>query len=101
MHTYSLLTEHADRSTIGSDGLDLLDAFLERQRRYQQELVAAIAKDNSLTPSDKREEMIREHFHLLQACDNLSLLACVDFASPAHLLHPLALNDGSHSRVQV
>jgi Protein of unknown function (DUF3891) len=101
MHTYSLLTEHADRSTIDSDGLDLLDAFLERQRRYQQELHAAITADESLTPSDKSDETIQEHFRLLQACDNLSLLTCVDFALPSHLLHPLPLNDGSHSRVQV
>jgi hypothetical protein len=101
MHTYSLLTEHADRSTMDNDGLDLLDAFLERQRRYQQELKAAIKEDGSLTPSDKSEETIREHFRLLQACDNLSLLTCVDFESPSHLLHPLPLNDGSHSRVQV
>ena len=39
--------------------------------------------------------------HLLQACDNLSLLACVAFASPAHLLHPLPLNDGGASEVKV
>jgi Protein of unknown function (DUF3891) len=101
MHTYSLLTEHADRSTIDNHGLDVLDAFLERQRRYQQELFAAIAEDESLTPSDKSEGTIQEHFRLLQACDNLSLLTCVDFTSPSHLLHPLPLNDGSHSCVQV
>ena len=62
------------------DGLDLLDAFLERQRRYQRELHAAIAEDESLTPLDRSEGTIQEHFRLLQACDNLSLLTCVDFA---------------------
>jgi hypothetical protein len=101
MHTYSLLTEHADRSTINEQGLVLLDAFLERQRAYQEELKVAIERGEVLSPADKSDQMIREHFHLLQACDNLSLLACVDFASPAHLLHPLAQNDGSHTRVQV
>jgi hypothetical protein len=101
MHTYSLLTEHADRSTIDKQGLVLLDAFLKRQRVYQEELKAAIAKDEALTPSDKSDQMIREHFHLLQACDNLSLLSCVAIRSPAHLLHPLPWNDGSHARVQV
>jgi hypothetical protein len=101
MHTYSLLTEHADRSTIDNRGLVLLDAFLDRQRSYQRELLARIAGDASLTPTDRSEEMIREHFHLLQACDNLSLLTCVAFALPSHLLHPLPLNDGSHSRVEV
>jgi hypothetical protein len=32
MHTYSLLSEHADRSTIAPDQLPLLDEFLERQK---------------------------------------------------------------------
>src|SRR5579863_8994131 len=40
MHSYNLLTAHADRSTIAPEGLVLLDAFLERQRSYQAELRA-------------------------------------------------------------
>jgi hypothetical protein len=38
---------------------------------------------------------------MLQACDNLSLLACVAFESPAHLLHPLPLNGRGSSEVEV
>ena len=53
MHTYNLLTAHADRSTIAPEGLALLDAFLERQRSYQAELRAAIAADDSLTHEQK------------------------------------------------
>lgn len=101
MHTCSLLTDHADRSTIAPEGLALLDAFLERQRAYQAELRAAIQADATLAPSDKSDQTLTEHFRLLQACDNLSLLTCVAYASPAHLLHPLPLNDGSTSKVQV
>lgn len=101
MHTYNLLTEHADRSTIAPADLALLDAFLERQRVYQSDLRAAIHADPSLAPADKSDQAITEHFRLLQACDNLSLLTCVAYTSPAHLLHPLPLNDGSTSRVQV
>jgi hypothetical protein len=78
-----------------------LDAFLERQQAYQRELHARIAADASLTPREKSEERIVEHFRLLQACDNLSLLACVAFASPAHLLHPLPLNGGGSFEVEV
>jgi len=37
----------------------------------------------------------------LQACDNLSLLTCVAFGSAAHLLHPLPLNGGGASEVEV
>src|SRR5579871_5502682 len=67
MHTYNLLTEHADRSTIGAAGLVLLDEFLARQRAYQAELLKAIAADGSLTAEQRGEVMIREHFRLLQA----------------------------------
>lgn len=101
MHTYNLLTVHADRATIAPQGLALLDEFLERQLEYQAALRAAIAADLSLTPQAKTGETILEHFRLLQACDNLSLLCCVAFNSPSHLLHPLPLNDASTREVKV
>jgi hypothetical protein len=101
MHTYNLLTAHADRSTIALDQLPLLDAFLDRQRKYQRLLVARIEDDDSLKAEERDAARIEEHFRLLQACDNLSLLTCVDFASPAHLLHPLPLNDSGVAEVRV
>jgi len=101
LHTYNLLTEHADRSTIAPEGLVLLDVFLDRQRAYQAELVAALQSDDSLKPVDRSGHTILEHFRLLQACDNLSLLTCVAYAQPAHLLHPLPLNDGGAAEVRV
>jgi len=101
LHTYNLLIAHADRSTIAPEGLALLDAFLAGQRAYQSELRAAIAADDSLDALAKSEPTILEHFRLLQACDNLSLLTCVAFASPAHLLHPLPLNSGATAEVKV
>jgi hypothetical protein len=101
MHTHNLLTVHADRSTIAPDGLELLDAFLAQQQEYQRILLADIAEDATLTWPEMSYETITEHFRLLQACDYLSLLACVAYASPAHLLHPLPLNNGSTAEVQV
>jgi hypothetical protein len=101
MHTYSLLTEHADRSTIASAELPLLDDFLEKQRNYQRALRLQIDADARLAPKQKSEPAILDHFRLLQATDNLSLLTCVDFARPASLLHPLPLRDGGHARVEV
>jgi hypothetical protein len=101
MHTYNLLTEHADRSTIAPSDLGLLDAFLNRQRAHQAQLRAEITADSSLKDEEKSEQTILEHFRLLQACDNLSLLACVAFDKPSHLLHPLPLNGGSTAEVQV
>lgn len=101
MHTCNLLTAHADRSTIAPEGLALLDSFLACQRTYQDELLAAIAADDSLTALEKTEQTILEHFRLLQACDNLSLLSCVAYGLPAHLLHPLPLHDGATVEIQV
>jgi hypothetical protein len=101
MHTYNLLTAHADRSTIAPDGLKLLDAFLHRQQAYQDELKAAIAMDDSLSLVEKADATILEHFRLLQACDNLSLLTCVAYSAPADLLHPLPLNNGATTEVKV
>jgi hypothetical protein len=101
LHTYNLLTAHADRSTIAPDGLAVLDAFLDGQRRYQDELRSEIAADESLAPIAKEDRTITEHFRLLQACDNLSLLTCVAYPSEAHLLHPLPLNDGGTAEVKV
>jgi hypothetical protein len=101
MHTYNLLTEHADRSTIAPDNLPLLDSFLDDQRETQGELRAAIASDSTLTPDEKTDQAIVEHFRLLQACDNLSLLSCVAYSQPASLLHPLPLNGGRTSEVEV
>ncbi len=101
MHTYNLLTAHADRSTISADGLGLLDAFLDRQRSLQEALFSAITTDVTLTPREASEQTILEHFRLLQACDNLSLLTCVAYSQSAHLLHPLPLNDGTATEVKV
>jgi hypothetical protein len=101
MHTYSLLTDHADRSTIAPPDLPLLDNFLAQQKKFQTALRARISADASCAPEQKTEAAILDHFRLLQATDNLSLLTCVDFAGPADLLHPLPLREGGHQRVQV
>jgi hypothetical protein len=101
MHTCNLLTEHADRSTIKPAELPLLDEFVANQRRRQSELKAACAASGRFTPAALAEETFLRYFRLLQACDNLSLLSCVDFDGPASLLHPLATNDGGTKTVSV
>jgi len=100
-HTYNLLTEHADRSTINPEQLPLLDAFLESQRIYQGRLLEAIHEDGQLAAEEKDAQRIEENFRLLQACDNLSLLTCVAFMAEADLLHPLPLCDGGRAEVRV
>ena len=101
MHTYSLLSERADRSTILPEQLPLLDDFLAWQEALQKKLLVKIAADASLAPEHKSETAIRDHFRLLQACDNLSLLACVDYRKSSTLLHPLPQNDGGYQMVAV
>jgi len=101
MHTYNLLTEHADRSTIAPGDLPLLDQFLEQQKQFQRALREQISANGDLSPEHDSEAVILDHFRLLQATDNLSLLTCVDFSGPANLLHPLPLRDGSYTQVRV
>jgi hypothetical protein len=101
MHTYSLLSDHADRSTIAPEQLPLLDQFLDQQKEFQATLRRQAASDSSLAPEYISDATIQDHFRLLQANDNLSLLTCVDFRQPATLLHPLPTRDGGHVSVQV
>jgi Protein of unknown function (DUF3891) len=101
IHTRDLLTNRADRSTIAPDQLPLLDRFLEQQTAWRLQLGAWIQQNPLLSAEAKEAATIREHFRLLQACDNLSLLSCVGYASEANLLHPLPLNDGGKCEVRV
>ena len=89
MHTYSLLHDHADRSTIAPTQLPLLDEFLAGQKALQDSWRKQITANQNLKPEHKNETTILDHFRLLQACDYLSLLTCVDFQKPVKLLHAL------------
>lgn len=100
MHTYSLLNDHADRSTILPAQLPLLDQFLEGQKALQDSLLQQIASNPNLRPEHKSENTILDHFRLLQANDYLSLLTCVDFQKPVNLLHALPTRNGKRILVQ-
>ncbi len=100
MHTYSLLHDHADRTTILSAQLPLLDRFLEGQKELQASLRRQIESSPDLRSEHKSADAILDHFHLLQANDYLSLLTCVDFQKPVSLLHALPARDGSHIPIQ-
>lgn len=91
-----MLTEHADRSTIAAEDLPLLDTFLEEQKQFQSVLRARISEDRALSAEHTSDSAIRDHFRLLQATDNLSLVGCVDFREAAHLLYRLALRNGRY-----
>jgi Protein of unknown function (DUF3891) len=101
MHTYNLLSERADRSTIREDELPLLDAFLKEQKNLQTDLRNQLIATNQLLPSHLDPSTLHRHFQLLQACDNLSLLSCVDFDGHATLLHPFTTVDGVPTEIKV
>jgi len=101
MHTCNLLTQHADRSTIKPADLPLLDAFVARQEERQAELRVRCAKSGRHRDEDLTAQTLLENFRLLQACDNMSLMSCVDYGGPASLLHPLPLEGGGTSEVSV
>jgi len=81
--------------------LPLLDAFVAQQTDRQWELRAVCGDSGKYTDIALSAEMLRQHFCLLQACDNLSLLSCVDFDGPASLLHALPTQDGGFRTVAV
>jgi hypothetical protein len=59
-----------------------------------------IAANPKLSAEHKSENAILDHFRLMQANDDLSLLACVDFQKPVKLLHALPTRDGKHVLIQ-
>ena len=101
MHTYNLLTARADRSTIRPEQLVLLDTFLAEQQEFQQELRGRLAAETRFTPEERSGERVDSHFRLLQACDNLSLLSCVDYQLPGNLLHALPLKAAGERTIAV
>lgn len=101
MHTCNLLTERADHSTIRPDDRPKLAAFLEMQEHRQEDLRRICAQSGRFSGIDLLATTWVENFRLLQACDNLSLLSCVDYPNPANLLHPLPLMGSGMQEVAV
>jgi Protein of unknown function (DUF3891) len=101
MHTFNLLTARADRTTIAPQQLPLLDDFLDRQQRLQASLRTSIRSNPSFAAGCTTGDAIEDNFRLLQATDNMSLLACVDYVAPASLLHPMRTVDGGQQEIQV
>lgn len=101
MHTFDLLANRADRSTIHTDQVPLLDAFLEDQKALQQKIRSRLEEDPHYKADHVATDRIENHFRLLQACDNLSLLTCVDYPGTANLLHALPVTGNARKPVTV
>lgn len=93
MHTLNLLTEQADVSKLSPEDFVLHRTFVERQRARQQALVAAVSKLPTHNAALLADQLDRG-FRFLQACDSLSLTACVRYAKPIALRHRHLLRDG-------
>jgi Protein of unknown function (DUF3891) len=99
MHTYDLLQNRADHQTIAPEQLPLLMSFLHAQEEFQRTAKQQLTTEYAL--EELTETRISDNFHLLQACDILSLLTCVDYQSPADLLHALPIWDGGRRPIRV
>jgi hypothetical protein len=89
MHTVNLLTEQADLSGLNPGQRALHATFIRQQRERQQELKAALP-----APGCPDDAALETAFRFLQACDSLSLAACVRYASPIALRHSQPIRDG-------
>jgi hypothetical protein len=101
MHTRNLLSARADHSTIRPTDLPWLDAFLVEQQTLQRALREQLTEANAVPAEALTHEAFERNFRLLQACDNLSLLSCVDYGGQATLLWPQALASGGETEVRV
>jgi hypothetical protein len=78
MHTYNLLTEQADASTIRPEHRPAYEAFLAEQLTWQHTTAGRLGAS---------AEALRRGFEFLQCCDNLSLIACSGYDQPRDLRH--------------
>jgi hypothetical protein len=94
MHTVSLLTTQADLSTLSEHELEMHQRFIEEQRLLQTLLIEKMA-DDSAQPAALKPASFRRAFEFLQACDSLSLAACVRYPIAKPLRHRHPRRDGS------
>lgn len=99
MHTVNLLTEQADLSRLSHAERDAHATFIAGQRLRQCELAEAYCKRGG-DPENASPARLQRAFEFLQACDNLSLLACVSFAEPSFLRHEHPMRDGARARIR-
>ena len=94
MHTVNLLTEQADLSRLSPADRILHRDFVEAQRRRQEALKAEI-------PAPKRPsgEQFEQAFRFLQACDSLSLMACVAYPESSPLRHRHPTKSGEEASI--
>lgn len=91
MHTYNLLTEQADASTIRPEHRAAYETFLAEQLAWQRAVAQRLGAD---------EAELRRAFEFLQCCDSLSLIVCSGYAQPRDLRHTHADRSGARHAVR-
>ena len=86
MHTVNLLTEQADLASIRPEHRALHAEFIAGQRAWQRETAEAHGFSGGT---------LQRGFEFLQACDNLSLIACSGLDNVAQLRHTHPGPDGT------
>ena len=99
MHTVNLLTEQADLTRLSPAERELHGHFVSRQRTRQCELAESYCKKGG-DPECIAPVRLKRAFEFLQACDNLSLLACVRFPEASFLRHTHPQKDGTSTRIR-
>ena len=85
MHTLNLLTEQADLSKLTGEQRVIHSEFVRQQRERQQALLDSLA--TGPLSGYTGAETLNRAFKFLQACDSLSLTACVRYPKPIALRH--------------
>jgi hypothetical protein len=91
MHTVNLLTERADTRGLSQGERETLAQFIAAQEDTQAKLKVMISADPSA---------LRRGFEFLQACDSLSLGACVRYLSPMSLRHTHPRSNGMSTAIE-
>jgi hypothetical protein len=99
MHTIDLLTAQADLSGLPEADRRLHADFVAAQRRRQEEMAAGLAGDPAYAEAASPARL-RRAFELLQACDSLSLAACVRHPGTIPLRHRHPRRDGSEALIE-
>ena len=94
MHTVNLLTEQADLRGLSDQDRALHRDFVAGQRRRQRELAARLADDDGHAAA-VQPHRLQQAFEFLQACDSLSLIACVRLPRALPLRHQQPRRDGT------
>lgn len=99
MHTVDLLTNRADLGGLSAADRELHRAFIENQLLRQRQLAAELARTPRYALAAQPGPLLRA-FEFLQACDSLSLSACVRYPLPIALRHSHPRRDGTLTAIE-